>query len=72
MDAIQSLDELEAFVMKMEDGNTIERNALFMMTGYAKDSDGNSSFDIIGSEGGNAELGCSIGQISLSNRKHGE
>ena len=60
MDAIQSLDELEAFVMKMEDGNTIERNALFMMTGYAKDSDGNSSFDIIGSEGGNAELGCSI------------
>ena len=40
MDAIQSLDELEAFVMKMEDGNTIERNALFMMTGYAKDSDG--------------------------------
>ena len=60
MDDIQTLDELESVVVRMEDGHTIERNALFMMTGYAKDSDGNSSFDIIGSEGGNAELGCSI------------
>lgn len=60
MDAITTLDELEAFVMSMEDGNTIERNALFMMTGYAEDDSGNTSFDIIGSEGGNAELGCSI------------
>ena len=31
MDAITTLDELSSYVMRMEDGNTIERNALFMM-----------------------------------------
>lgn len=59
MDAITSLDELESFVMRMEDGNTIERNALFMMTGYAKNGD-NTKFDIVGDESGLSDIGCTI------------
>lgn len=61
MDAITSLDELSAFVMRMEDGNTIERNALFMMTGYAvDDATGSTSIDIVGDEGGISNLSCSV------------
>lgn len=59
MDAITTLDELSSYVMRMEDGNTIERNALFMMTGYAVDK-GSTAIDIVGNEGGTTELSCSI------------
>ena len=58
MDKITSLDELESFVMYMPN-HSVERNALFMMTGYAVDG-GETSIDIAGSEGGTTELGCSI------------
>ena len=61
MDAITTLDELSSYVMRMEDGNTIERNALFMMTGYAVDNaTGRTAIDIVGNEGGTTELSCSI------------
>ena len=61
MDAITTLDELSSYVMRMEDGNTIERNALFMMTGYAVDNAaGRTDIDIVGNEGGTTELSCSI------------
>ena len=61
MDAITTLDELSSYVMRMEDGNTIERNALFMMTGYAVDNaTGSTDIDIVGNEGGTTELSCSI------------
>lgn len=60
MDNISTLEELEKFVMSMSDGNTIERNALFMMTGYAKDSEGNTSINIVGDEGGITNLDCSL------------
>ena len=59
MDKITTLDELESFVMSMPN-HSVERNALFMMTGYAVDGSGNTSIDIAGSEGGDTELGCSI------------
>ena len=59
MDKITTLDELESFVMYMPN-HSVERNALFMMTGYAVDGSGNTSIDIAGSEGGDTELGCSI------------
>ena len=59
MDKITTLDELESFVMSMPN-HSVERNALFMMTGYAVDGDGHTSIDIAGSEGGTTELGCSI------------
>lgn len=61
MDAITTLDELSSYVMRMENGNTIERNALFMMTGYAVDNaTGSTDIDIVGNEGGTTELSCSI------------
>ena len=59
MDKITTLDELESFVMSMPN-HSVERNALFMMTGYAVDGSGETSIDIAGSEGGDTELGCSI------------
>lgn len=59
MDKITTLDELESFVMSMPN-HSVERNALFMMTGYAVDGSGNTSIDIAGSEGDDTELGCSI------------
>ena len=59
MDKITSLDELESFVMRMPN-RSVERNALFMMTGYAVDDSGSRSIDIIGSEGGQTQLPCSI------------
>ena len=59
MDKITTLDELESFVMYMPN-HSVERNALFMMTGYAVDGSGETSIDIAGSEGGDTELGCSI------------
>ena len=69
MDEINSLGELESYVMSMPN-HSVDRNALFMMTGYAvdnsgnddsgNDDSGNTSIDIIGSEGGTTELSCSI------------
>ncbi|HIZ85550.1 MAG TPA: DUF4906 domain-containing protein [Candidatus Coprenecus stercoravium] len=59
MDKITTLDELESFVMYMPN-HSVERNALFMMTGYAVDDSGDKSIDIAGTEGGTTELGCSI------------
>lgn len=61
LDGITTLNSLSSFVMRMENGNTIERNALFMMTGYAVDNaTGCTSIDIIGEEGGISELQCSV------------
>ena len=61
LDGITTLNSLSSFVMRMENGNTIERNALFMMTGYAVDNaTGSTSIDIIGEEGGISELQCSV------------
>ena len=66
MDAITTLDELSSYVMRMEDGNTIERNALFMMTGYAVDNaTDRTDIDIVGNEGGTTELSCSIRLIRV-------
>ena len=59
MDEITTIDELESFVMSMPN-HSVERNALFMMTGYAVDDSGDKSIDIAGTEGGTTELGCSI------------
>lgn len=51
MESITSLNELKAYVMKMTKGS-ISRGGLFMMTGYAKDTEGNFTVTIPGSEGG--------------------
>lgn len=58
MDKITTLDELESFVMRMPN-RSVERSALFMMTGYAVDK-GSKSIDIIGAEGGQSQLPCTI------------
>ena len=59
MDEITTLKELESFVMRMPN-RSVERNALFMMTGYAVDGEGSRSIDIIGAEGGQSQLPCTI------------
>lgn len=59
LDAITSFDELNSKVMKMTD-NSIERYAIFMMTGTAKDSEGNTSVTIPGTEDGTATLNCTL------------
>lgn len=51
LDEIQTLDELRAEIMKM-DQRSVGRGALFMMTGYAEDANGNTSVDIAGAESG--------------------
>ena len=59
LDGITSLSELQAFVMKMR-VNSIERGATFMMTGYAKDSQGNTQITISADESGNAVVDCTL------------
>lgn len=51
LDRIQTLDELKAEIMVMNQ-RSVGRGALFMMTGYAEDADGNTSVDIAGAESG--------------------
>ena len=59
MNAIKTLDELEAFVMKMN-SNTVYRGGMFMLTGTAVDGNGSESIDIAGSESGTSTIDCSI------------
>lgn len=51
LDAIQDLNSLKTYVMKMSDAS-VSRGGLFMMTGYAKDSEGNTQVVIPGKETG--------------------
>lgn len=51
LDQIQTLDELKAEIMVMNQ-RSVGRGALFMMTGYAEDEYGNTSVDIAGAESG--------------------
>lgn len=59
LNEITSFDELNSKVMKMTD-NSIERYAIFMMTGTAKDSEGNTSVTIPGTENGTETLECTL------------
>lgn len=59
LNEITSFDELNSKVMKMTD-NSIERYAIFMMTGTAKDGEGNTSVTIPGTESGTATLECTL------------
>lgn len=45
LDAIDTYDELNTMVMKMSE-NSIERYSAFLMTGYAKDTNGNTVLNI--------------------------
>lgn len=56
---ITSLNELENMVMTMDE-NSVERYAIFMMTGVAEDSDGKTDITIPGTESGTKQLNCSI------------
>lgn len=55
LDNIADLKALKAYVMRME-GASVSRGGLFMMTGYAKDSEGNTVVTIPGSESGTVTM----------------
>ena len=63
LDGVRSLQELENMVMTMTD-NSVERYAIFMMTGFAKHKDENgnwvTSVTIPGTEDGQATLDCTL------------
>ena len=63
LEAVHSLQELEDMVMTMTD-NSVERYAIFMMTGFAKHKDENGNWDtsvtIPGTENGQATLDCTL------------
>lgn len=63
LEAVHSLQELEDMVMTMTD-NSVERYAIFMMTGFAKHEDENGNWDtsvtIPGTEDGQATLDCTL------------
>ena len=63
LEAVHSLQELEEMVMTMTD-NSVERYAIFMMTGFAKHKDENgnwvTSVTIPGTEDGQATLDCTL------------
>ena len=63
LEAVHSLQELEDMVMIMTD-NSVERYAIFMMTGFAKHKDENgnwvTSVTIPGTEDGQATLDCTL------------
>lgn len=59
MDAIQDLNNLKTYVMRMSEAS-ISRGGLFMMTGYAKDTEGNTQVVIPGSETGTAEVQATL------------
>lgn len=56
---IMNYSELENMVMTMNE-SSVERYAIFMMTGMAEDPDGNTEITIPGTEGGTQVLDCSI------------
>ena len=63
LDAIMTLSELKQFVMPLSenDRESLGRSALFMMTGYAKDGDDNTTVTIPGTEGNTpATLDCTL------------
>lgn len=62
MDAVQSLDKLNEFIMKMSE-QTVERSTQFMMTGYAYEDINNPDaiyINIPGSEQGTMPLTCKL------------
>lgn len=59
LDAIQDLDNLKTYVMKMSDAS-VSRGGLFMMTGYAKDSKGNTQVVIPGKETGETTMQATL------------
>lgn len=62
MEAVQSLDKLNEFIMKMSE-QTVERSTQFMMTGYAYEDINNPDaiyINIPGSEQGTVPLTCKL------------
>ena len=59
LDHIADLKALKAYVMRMNDAS-VSRGGLFMMTGYAKDSEGNTVVTIPGSESGTVIMESSL------------
>ena len=59
LDAIQDLNSLKTYVMKMSDAS-VSRGGLFMMTGYAKDSEGNTQVVIPGKETGETTMQATL------------
>lgn len=59
MDAIADLNALKTYVMKMSDAS-VSRGGLFMMTGYAKDTAGNTKVVIPGDETGTSTLDATL------------
>lgn len=55
LDQITGLNALKAYVMKMSEAS-VSRGGLFMMTGYAKDSEENTVVNIPGSESGTVTM----------------
>lgn len=55
LDDIAYLKALKAYVMRMNEAS-VSRGGLFMMTGYAKDSEGNTVVTIPGSESGTVTM----------------
>lgn len=55
LDKITDLNTLKGYVMKMSEAS-VNRGGLFMMTGYAKDSEGNTVVTIPGSESGTVTM----------------
>ena len=58
LDGIETLLQLRGEIMEMTQ-RSVGRGALFMMTGYAEDSLGNTSVDIVGSESGET-MSCTL------------
>lgn len=59
LNAIQDLNSLKTYVMKMSDAS-VSRGGLFMMTGYAKDSEGNTQVVIPGKETGETTMQATL------------
>ena len=59
LDNITDLKALKNYVMKMSEAS-VSRGGLFMMTGYAKDSEGNTVVNIPGSESGTVTMGATL------------
>lgn len=59
LDAIDNLTDLRTEIMSM-DVKTVDRGALFMMTGYAENSDGTTNIDIVGNESGSGSMECTL------------
>lgn len=59
LDEINNFSDLQNKVMKMSE-NSVERYAIFMMTGFAKDTENNIEVQIPGTEEGTAELECTL------------